>query len=194
MQSCFMKSVERQGAVSSSMQHHIDRYGARAAGLAAAIGCIAWSSIALGQGATVSGTFGAWNLYTTDSGNTRICFIAAAPEEKKPATANRATMLFYISAWPKDGVRSEISVKLGYPIKKDSAVDVAVGTDTFKLFPKDERAYVADATDELKLLESMKKGVTATVQATSERGTTTTDTYSLIGISQALQSMAQACP
>ena len=93
-----------------------------------------------------------------------------------------------------DGVKAEISVKLGYPIKTGSDITVMVGNDTFTLFPKEERAYVADATEELKLIEAMKKGSKLTVQATSERGTATTDTYSLAGLSQALQALAAACP
>ena len=146
------------------------------------------------EGANVAGTFGDWSLYTNDAGASRICFVAAAPAEKKPANANRATMLFYISAWPKDGVRSEVSVKLGYPIKSGSTVGVAVDSEKFDLFPKDERAYVADATQELKLIEALKKGTKATVSATSERGTLTTDTYSLTGLTMALQKMTETCP
>lgn len=156
--------------------------------------CVLMPAFALAEGATVAGTFGDWSVYTSQTGDTKICFAAAAPSEKKPAAANRATTLLYISAWPKDGVRSEVSVKLGYPIKAGSAITVSVGKDAFSLFPKDERAYVADATQELKLIEALKKGAKATVAATSERGTETTDTYTLTGLSQALQTMAAACP
>jgi invasion protein IalB len=150
---------------------------------------IAWS-----QGASVAGTFGNWSLYTSEASGSKICFVAAEPTEKKPANANRATALLYISAWPKDGIRTEVSVKLGYPIKTPSTVTVSVGDESYKLFPKDERAYVADATEELKLVEALKKGSTASVAATSARGTDTTDTYSLSGVTQALQALATNCP
>lgn len=153
-----------------------------------------WSSTAArAEGVTVAGTFGAWSLYKSESKTHKICFVAAAPEDKKPAKANRATVLFYISAWPKDGVRSEVSVKLGYQIKAKSPVKVAIGEQSFELFGKDERAFVADATDELKLIEQLKKGSKMTVDGISERGTETSDTYSLAGISQALQQMAGEC-
>jgi invasion protein IalB len=103
--------------------------------------------------------------------------------------------LFYISAWPKDGVKAEVSVKLGFPVKSGSDVKVSIDKDSFKLFPKDERAFVADATQELKLIEAMKKGTRLKVEAKGERGTTTTtDTYSLSGFSQAIQALAAACP
>lgn len=145
------------------------------------------------QATTVEGTFGAWSLYENEDAGSKLCFVAATPSEKKPATANRGPSLLYVSAWPKDGIRSEVSVKLGYPVKADSTVTVTIGTDTFSLFPKDERAFVADATQELKLVEALKKGSKADVTATSARGTETTDTYTLSGLTQALTELSKQC-
>jgi invasion protein IalB len=149
--------------------------------------------VANAQTTTVEGTFGAWSLYANDNTGAKLCFAAAAPTEKKPATANRGPTLLYVSAWPKDGIRSEVSVKLGYPVKPDSTVTVTIGTDTFSLFAKDERAYVADPTQELKLVEALKKGSKADVTATSARGTETTDTYTLSGLTQALTELSKTC-
>jgi hypothetical protein len=148
----------------------------------------------LAQGAVEMKKFGDWIVHQNAGEGPKICFAAALPKMKEPAGANRAKIVFYISAWPKDGVKSEISVKLGYPIKPDSEIGVTVGTDAFKLFPQEDRAYVADSTDELKLIEAMKKGSQVIVKATSARGTQTTDTYSLQGLGQALQAVATACP
>jgi hypothetical protein len=152
----------------------------------------AWAALA--QGAVETGRFGDWKTHLSDGPADKICFAATEPKGKEPAGANRAKTLFYVSAWPKEGVKSEISVKLGYPIKAGSDVVVTVGKDAFKLFAKDERAFVDDPTDELKLIEAMKKGSKMIVQATSEKGTATTDTYSLAGLAQALQAMAASCP
>ncbi len=65
-----------------------------------------------------------------------------------------------------------------------------VGAEKYVLFGREDRAYVADPTEELKLVEAMKKGQKLVIQATSERGTTTTDTYSLQGFLQAFQAVA----
>lgn len=145
------------------------------------------------QATTVEGNFGAWSLYENETGGSKLCFVAAMPAEKKPASANRGPALLYVSAWPKDGIRSEVSVKLGYPVKTDTTVTVTIGTDTFSLFPKDERAFVADAQQELKLVEALKKGSKADVTATSARGTETTDTYTLSGLTQALTELGKQC-
>jgi len=161
--------------------------------LAAILAAILAPLSANAQATTVEGTFGAWSLYANESAGSKLCFAAASPTEKKPATANRGPTLLYVSAWPKDGIRSEVSVKLGYPLKPDSTVTVTIGTDTFSLFPKEERAYVADATQELKLVEALKKGSKADVTATSARGTETTDTYTLSGLTQALTELSKTC-
>ena len=123
-----------------------------------------------------------------------MCFIAAQPQAVEPLGANRGPIFFYISAWPKDGVKTEPSIKVGYPVKPDAEMSVTVGTDTFKLFIKGERGFVSDPTEELKLVEALKKGSNAFVKATSARGTATTDTYSLSGLSTALDKLAADLP
>jgi invasion protein IalB len=149
---------------------------------------------AAAQGANKLGSFGNWSLNATPDEASKTCFAATQPTLKEPAGANRAPVVLYISAWPKDGVKSEISIKLGYKIKGGSDVMVTIGTASFTLFGKDDRAFVADATQELKLLDEMKKGSKLVVQATSERGTATTDTYSLAGLTQALKALSEKCP
>lgn len=146
------------------------------------------------DGAVEKGRYGQWIVHQSAGDDPKICFAASQPQTKEPAGANRSAIVFYVSAWPKDGIKSEISIKLGYPIRPDTPVAVEVGTDEFQLFAKDDRAYVADATDELKLIEALKKGNAVVVKATSARGTQTTDTYSLQGITRALQEIASACP
>jgi len=137
---------------------------------------------------------GTWSLYADTASPKQVCFVAAQPQAVEPIGANRGPIYFYISAWPKDGIKLEPSVKAGYPVKPDKEMTVTVGTDTFKLFGKGDRGFVSDPTEELKLIESMKKGSSAVVRGVSVKGTGTTDTYSLSGLAQALDKMAAACP
>jgi invasion protein IalB len=146
------------------------------------------------ENAVPAGNFGAWSLFTTDVTGQKLCFATSQPTSSEPKGANRGPARAFVSAWPKDGVKTEISMKLGFPIKKESEVSVGVGTESYTLFPKDERAFVSDPTQELKLLEAMKKGSMLVVQATSERGTAVTDIYSLQGFTQAVQALGTACP
>jgi Invasion associated locus B (IalB) protein len=134
------------------------------------------------------------SLYADTATPKQTCFVATQPQAVEPLGANRGPIYFYISAWPKDGVKTEPSVKVGYPIDEAKEMTVTIGTDVFKLFAKGERGFVSDPTEELKLVEAMKKGTTAVVKATSKRGTSTTDTYSLSGLTQALDKLAATCP
>lgn len=145
-------------------------------------------------GSLKTGEAGSWLIHQNAAGGPKICFAATQPKTKEPAGANRAKVVMYVSAWPKDGVKSEFSVKLGYRIKPDSPVSVTVDADEFELFADEDRAFVADAAAEQKLIDAMKKGSKLVVKATSSRGTQTTDTYSLTGLSQAMDAIATACP
>lgn len=137
-------------------------------------------------------TFSDWSLYAHGS-PTRLCFAVSAPQSSEPAGARRDRIYFYVSAWPREGVRSEVSVKIGYPFRKGSEATVTIGSEAFKLFTHEERAFVDDPIEELKLLEAMKKGATMVVQGVSERGTTTKDTFSLVGVSKAVQTLTTEC-
>ena len=137
---------------------------------------------------------GTWSLYADTATPKQVCFVASQPQAVEPIGANRGPIYFYISAWPKDGIKMEPSVKAGYPVKADKDMTVTIGTDTFKMFAKGDRGFVSDPTEELKLIESMKKGENAVVKGTSVKGTNTIDTYSLTGLSQALDKMATTCP
>jgi invasion protein IalB len=146
------------------------------------------------EAATLVKTFRDWSVFAHDDADKKICFAASQPKESEPSSANRDAVFFYISAWPKDGVKNEVSIRLGYPVKKGSTVRVSVGGKSFDLFAKDDKAFVADATDELKLIEAMRAGSIMKIEAVSERGTATADSYSLMGISGALSGLAQECP
>lgn len=172
---------------------------ARPIGTLALIACtLALASLcgtqwAAAQTANAVETHGDWTMYTAEAGGSKLCFVTARPEDVKPEGARRDPIHFYVSAWPKEGVKAEVSIRLGYPLKKGSQPTVSVGPESFKLFIKDDKAFVADPTAELKLIEAMKKGAKILVEAVSERGTATSDIYSLSGFSQALQSLSSKC-
>lgn len=135
-----------------------------------------------------------WRVLRSAGSSSNLCFIASRPISKEPPGANRSAVLLYVSTWPKDGVKSEVSIKLGYPIRAGSQVVATVDDEPFNLFSDRDRAFIQDATQELKLLEAMKKGSKLVVQATSQRGTPTRDTYSLSGFTKAYKTMFEVCP
>ncbi|MEQ1611932.1 MAG: invasion associated locus B family protein [Hyphomicrobiaceae bacterium] len=159
--------------------------------VAAVLAASAFVTEATGQTRTVKRS-GEWRVLAHDGPEGRICFAVATPKSSEPAAASNGAH-FYISAWPKDGVRAEISVKTGVPLKAGAPASIALDQTFYKAFSKGDRAYVIDTTDELKLLEAMKKGSTVMVVAQSEQGVISKDTYSLSGLSQALQTVSAGC-
>lgn len=138
-------------------------------------------------------SFSDWALYTDADTPHAFCFVTSAPKKSDPVDTAREAPRVYISAWPKDGVKSELSVRLGFPAKKNTSITADIGGQPFRLFADDERAYVKDATTELKLVEAMRKGANMAITATTATGTTVTDTYSLMGLGQAMSELQSTC-
>ncbi len=145
------------------------------------------------EGSLKTGAYGDWLVHRNAGDGPKICFAASQPKTKEPAGANRSKVVLYVSAWPKDGVKAEFSAKLGYRMSPEAPVSATVDDTAFRLFADEDRAYVADAAEEAKLIQAMKTGSKLVLQATSTRGTRTTDTYSLAGFGQALEAITNAC-
>ncbi len=155
---------------------------------------VAATSPTFAQTAKFLQKFDAWSAYVHDSPGKKVCFVVSQPKSKKPKKVRRGPIYFYVSHWPADKVRNEISVKMGYPLKPRTIVEVKIGKDRFKLFIKAEGAYVESADKEKAIVGAMKKGSLMIVQGRSKRGTLTTDRYSLSGVATALDRIAQECP
>jgi len=78
----------------------------------------------------------------------------------------------------------------GYNFKENSKVTVAIGNKSFGMFTRGTSAWMENAAEEPALVAAMKGGSEMTVSATSGRGTATSYTFSLKGISAALDSIA----
>lgn len=157
---------------------------------------ISASAVDAQPAAPVTGTaleqHGDWTVLADGPGKT-VCFIAT-PSRADGKTPAHDGMVLYVSAWPKEGIKTEVSVRLGSAPRKGAAISIAVGSASFKMFAADDRAYVDDATRELKLIEAMKKGAKALLQADAAKDEHLAASFSLTGFAQALQALAAQCP
>jgi hypothetical protein len=78
---------------------------------------------------------------------------------------------------------------MAYDLKTDSRITLTIGSETFTLVPKDKTAWVRDPAREPALVAAMQAGADMTLKATSARGTNTSYTYSLKGVTAALQAV-----
>jgi hypothetical protein len=142
--------------------------------------------------ATQLGTFGAWGAYATD-GKSKTCYALAQPKTREPASLKRNPAYIFISSRPAENVKSEISFIMGFPMKDGAEAQAEVGSSSFSLIAKGSDAWVKNPAEEGRLIEAMKRHGKLTVKATSSRGKTTTDTYVLSGLGQALERVRKAC-
>lgn len=151
------------------------------------------ASSAYAQTAKLLDTFKDWQVFVHEADNEKVCFAASAPKKKAPQGVNRGSVFLYLTTWKKDEVNNEVSVKIGYTFKPESAPVVTVGSETFELYAKDDKAFMRDPAEERKLIDAMKKGTALTMTGLSSRGTKTEDQYSLYGLTAALGRVEKAC-
>lgn len=161
---------------------------------AAALVVTATAGGAFAQTANRIGTYKDWGAYTFVENKAKVCYVASQPKTQDPKGANRDPAYFMITARPSQNVKSEISIIIGYTFKNGSKVTADIDGQKFTLFTKGDGAWIENAAEETAMIGAMKKGHSLTVSGTSSRGTQTTDSYSLAGISASLDALAKACP
>ena len=139
-------------------------------------------------------TFERWATYTYNTAaGAKVCYAATQPTETAPQGVNRDPVFMFITNRPKEGVKHEVSVITGYPYKEGSKTTVKIGDATFSMYTKDQGAWVDNAAEESRFIAAMKGGTDMVITGTSRRGTVTTDTYSLKGVTAALKRIDGEC-
>ncbi len=146
-------------------------------------------------GATLLGQFGDWGAYTASPGGKKVCFALGKPNASttNPAGRPRDPAFLFVSTRPSEKVKEEVSIIIGYPFKVGSEAAVQIGSTNFALYTQNDGAWIKNAAEEARMVDTMKKGADAVVKGESGRGTKTTDTFSLKGLEQALTRIAQEC-
>jgi invasion protein IalB len=145
--------------------------------------------------AVLLGQFGDWGAYKATPGGKKVCFALSKPTSAvtDPPGRNRDPAYAFVSTRPAEKVKNEISVIVGYPQKAGHDASAAIGSATYVMYTQNDGAWVKNAAEEAQMVEAMRKGSDLVIKSESARGTKTTDTYSLKGIAQALDKVAQEC-
>jgi Invasion associated locus B (IalB) protein len=144
---------------------------------------------------TLLGQFGEWGAYTATPGGKKVCFALAKPTNSSTSPPNRPRdpAYMFISSRPAEKVKDEVSVIFGYGLKPNTDANIEVAGGAYAMYTQADGAWVKNAAEEPKLVETMRKGQDLTVKGTSAKGTVSTDIYSLKGLSQALDKVGQEC-
>ena len=158
---------------------------------------LSFASAAAADNSTLLGVSKDWAAFQATTSDGKSCFAQSKPRSVFPKKAARDAILFMISDWPGRNVKSELEIVPGYIYKEGEPVYAQVGTTKVEFFSTNDNnvgtAWVKDAAEEARLIQAMRTGSTITVSGISKRGTKTKDTYSLNGLSVALEKIHAAC-
>jgi len=140
-------------------------------------------------------SYGNWGAFlAVQSGKRKTCYVLAQPKDRAPSSLKRDPAYIFISSRPAENVHNEISFIMGFPMKDNGDAQADIGGTQFELISKGTNAWVKNPAQEGQFIEAMKKGAKLTIKAASAKGNMTTDSYSLAGLSQALDRVQKECP
>ena len=150
---------------------------------------------AVGAEPTLIGQFGTWGAYTATPNGKKVCFALAKPSSSKtnPPNRPRDPAYAFVSTRPAEKVANEVSIMIGYALKPGSESTIEVGGASYAMYTQGDGLWIKNAAEEGRIVDAMRKAPDATVKGVSAKGTETTDVFSLKGLAQALDRLAQDC-
>jgi hypothetical protein len=149
-----------------------------------------------------------WSVFVED--DPKECWGVSAPKETvntrggRVVAVNRGDILLFVFFRPGAEVNGQVTFTGGYPFAAGSTVNLNIDGTEFELTtigaddpntPGDERewAWPASAAEDARIIAAMKRGREATLTGQSTRGTTTKDTFSLLGFTHTVEDAEKRC-
>lgn len=138
-----------------------------------------------------------WAVYV--EADPRECWAVSAPVETRntrdgaTVDVNRGDIQMLIFYRPADSIAGQVMFAGGYPFAPGSTVTLTIGGTNYELFTEGNFAWPASAADDASVIAAMKRGADATAVGRSARGTQTSDRFSLIGFTAAVDEAASRC-
>jgi hypothetical protein len=148
-----------------------------------------------GADPTLIGQFGTWGAYTATPNGRKVCFALSKPSSSKtnPPNRPRDPAYAFVSTRPAERVFNEVSIMIGYALKPGSESSLEVGGAAYAMYTQGDGLWIKNAAEEEQMVGAMRKSAEVVVKGVSAKGTETTDVFSLKGLSQALDRLAQDC-
>ena len=138
-------------------------------------------------------TFRDWSVFVKDIAGDKICFAATEARNKQPTNVNHGDVFFLVATWKSGAATNQPSLMTGYNSKESPEPTLRIGADRWEMYSSENEAFIESDSDERRLVTAMRRGADMRVSATSVRGTATSYTISLRGISAALDRVKSAC-
>ena len=128
---------------------------------------------------------GKWTLKKI---NDNTCSVFQLPVSEKGDYTIRGVVFFHV--FKDDGVEY-VRIDAGYPYDTGKNIKVSIDGNNYQFFGENEFAW--SSKDDRLIVDAMKAGKEMIVVGFSKKGTETTDTYTLIGFTNAYNSMQKDC-
>ncbi|MDB5515332.1 MAG: hypothetical protein JWQ17_2090 [Tardiphaga sp.] len=153
------------------------------------------AAVSGGAEPTLIGQFGTWGAYTATPNGKKVCFALAKPSSSKtnPPGRPRDPAYAFVSTRPAEKVTNEVSIMIGYQLKPGSESSLEVGGARYAMYTQGDGLWIKNAAEEERMVDAMRKAPDVVVKGMSAKGTETSDTFSLKGLAQALDRLAQDC-
>jgi hypothetical protein len=132
------------------------------------------------------GVYDGWAAFSDAS--PRRCY-AIAKAQGKPTAPAYAT----ISTWPERKVRGAVHIVLSREVADKAGARLVVGNTRFTLVAKGRNAWAKDARDDAAIVAALRSAARMSVSASSAKGGTFTDRYTLAGVATAMDAATVGC-
>jgi hypothetical protein len=141
------------------------------------------------------GQYGEWGAYKATPGGKTVCFALAKPASSttEPAGRSRDAAYLFVSTRPAEKVKNEVSAIVGYSQRASADATATIGATNYAMYTQNDGAWIKNAAEETQMIDAMRKGTDLVVRSVSGRGTKSSDTYTLKGLAEALDKVAQEC-
>ena len=151
------------------------------------------ASFATPASARQIGAFKDWSAHTEGKGDAQTCWMYSEPVKDEGNYTRRGRIYMIVTHRPGEKVANQVQFTAGYTFKTGSPVQVVIGAKTFELFTNRDTAWARSTEDDRNIVAAMRAGARMVVTGVSSRGTKTTDTYSLSGVSAAHNAIGKTC-
>ncbi|NNE59039.1 MAG: hypothetical protein HKN36_13110 [Hellea sp.] len=142
---------------------------------------------------TLKGSFGDWTVYSRYDGAQRLCYVVAHAKSKSPASVRHGDIHFLVANWKSGIAFEQPSFMADFSLKADRPPSVQIDGQKFPMYVSKNESFIAERSDEVSLINRMRAGSTMKVSAVSGRGTNVSYTFSLNGITAALERAQSDC-
>lgn len=139
------------------------------------------------------GKSGNWAAFQHGEGRRHVCYIAATPVKSEGKYKKRDAVFLMVAHRPGEKTRNVVSHIAGYPYDRQTAIVAQIGKKNFVMVPNGDTAWTPNQKTDDILTKALREGKTLKIIGKSARGTQTTDTYDLTGISRAISMIDKAC-